>query len=162
MTLKDAVDYARTKKTVHVGNPATPDEIRAAEARLGISFHEDYIELLRCYGALYVEGGWVVHGLSPGPGPFLDRTLEQLATSDWAPASGVNTWPPGVLRICEDGGFGYFTMLSSAYSDPRIYCADVEQCLMNSEDRVLDDFVLNLWADSLAAWIKEMADLEDR
>jgi len=158
VTLKEAVEYASRKTTVHVGNPATPAEIKAAEARLGMSFPADYVELLSLYGSLFVEEGEVLCGVSPGPEPFLDVTLDQLASSDWAPASGINAWPAGVLRINEDGAFGYFVMLSSAYSDPCVYHADVEQVHVSPEDRIIDDLVLRRWADSLPAWIKEMAD----
>jgi len=61
-----------------VGNPASQEEIAAAEQQLNVRFHEDYVQFIQTFGGAYA--GLAVHafanGSSIGRESVVDLTLE--------------------------------------------------------------------------------------
>lgn len=47
-----------------LGNPASQEEIRDAEQRLGVRFHNDYVHFIQTFGGAYA--GLAVHAFSNG------------------------------------------------------------------------------------------------
>jgi hypothetical protein len=159
MDLEQAVEYARRRKEVLVGTPASEDEVRAAEKTLGVTFPSEYVELLTRCGGLSIEDGQAICGLSSAIGDLEFPTIVELAAGPWISAVDQSThWPKGVIRIDENGGFGYYVILDASLSDPCVYNVDIEQFVITPKDRTIDGLVCRWESNSLAAWIKKMAD----
>ncbi|RJE86282.1 SMI1/KNR4 family protein [Paenibacillus sp. 1011MAR3C5] len=68
----------REDNSTLAGTPASQEEVDYAEQRLGVSFHEDYVQFIRTFGGAYA--GIAVHAFSNGSSigreTVTDMTLE--------------------------------------------------------------------------------------